>query len=216
MSFYGNCGAVNTADSSGFRRFLGTQRVARLCQVTAATVAHWIDQGHLKGHRTPTGHRRVDTEDLLAFLRDHGMPVPPELEGVGEGRDAVVVVEDDPSYRKMLVKAIETSDLRVDLTAAPTGMDGLLEIGRVQPSVIVLDFTLPDINAAQVVERLMAPGRSLDVEVLVVTGGISSGDVARLHGLGVGDIVEKSAGLDAVLGAIRGALERHRARAVRA
>lgn len=187
-----------------------------MCQVTAATVAHWIDQGHLKGHRTPTGHRRVNTEDLLVFLRDHGMPVPPELEGADEGRDAVVLVEDDASYRRMLAKAIDTSDLRVDLTVAPTGMDGLLEIGRVQPSLIVLDFTLPDINAAQVVERLMAPGRALAAEVLVVTGGVSSSDVARLHGLGVGDIVEKSAGLDAVLGAIRGALERHRARAVRA
>jgi len=189
--------------------------VARLCQVTPATVAHWIDQGHLKGHRTPTGHRRVNTEDLLVFLRDHGMPVPPELEGMGEARIPVVVVEDDPFYRKMVVKAIQTSDLRVEVTAVPTGMDGLLEIGRVQPAVIVLDFALPDINAAQVVERLMAPGRSLDAEVLIVTAAVSAGDVARLQRLGVQDILDKSAGLDAVLAALRGALERHRARAAR-
>jgi CheY-like chemotaxis protein len=199
--------------SGGFRRFWGTQRVARLCQVTPATVAHWIDQGHLKGHRTPTGHRRVNTEDLVVFLRDHGMPVPPELEG--KGRDQVVVVEDDPFYRKMLVKAIQTSDLRVEVIAVPTGMDGLLEIGRTQPAVIVLDFSLPDISAAQVVERLVAPGRGLDAEVLIVTAGVSAGDVARLQGLGVRDILEKSAGLDGVLAAIRGALARHRARAVR-
>jgi CheY-like chemotaxis protein len=194
--------------------FLGTQRVARLCQVTPATVAHWIDQGHLKGHRTPTGHRRVAVEDLVVFLRDHGMPVPPEFENIEPVaiRDAVVVVEDDPNYRKMLLRAIQTSGLSVDLSAAPTGMDGLLEIGRVQPAVILLDFSLPDLDAAQVVERLLAPGRTLDAEVLIVTAGVSAEDIARLHRLGIKVILEKAAGLDAVLDALGKALERHRAR----
>lgn len=194
--------------------FLGTQRVARLCQVTPATVAHWIDQGHLKGHRTPTGHRRVSVEDLVEFLRDHGMPVPPEFENVEPVplREAVVVVEDDANYRKMLLRAIQTSGLPVDLTAAPTGMDGLLEIGRVQPAVVLLDFSLPDLDAAQVVERLLAPGRTLDSEVLIVTAGVSAEDIARLHRLGIKVILEKAAGLDAVLDALGKALERHRAR----
>ena len=194
--------------------FLGTQRVARLCQVTPATVAHWIDQGHLKGHRTPTGHRRVAVEDLVEFLRDHGMPVPPEFENVEPVplREAVVVVEDDANYRKMLLRAIQTSGLPVDLTAAPTGMDGLLEIGRVQPAVVLLDFSLPDLDAAQVVERLLAPGRTLDSEVLIVTAGVSAEDIARLHRLGIKVILEKAAGLDAVLDALGKALERHRAR----
>jgi CheY-like chemotaxis protein len=194
-------------------RLLGTQRVARLCQVTAATVASWIDHGHLKGHRTPTGRRRVDVDDLTAFLRAHGMPVPVELEhGDGDGDDAVVVVEDDPSYRKLLVRAIQQSDLGVELAAAPTGMDGLLEIGRLRPAVIVLDYSLPDLNAAQVVERLLAPGRSLDAEVLVVTAGVSADDMAWLHRLGVQEIIEKSAGIDTVLEAIGKALARHRAK----
>lgn len=193
-------------------RLLGTQRVARLCQVTPATVASWIDHGHLKGHRTPTGRRRVDVDDLVSFLRAHGMPVPPELEQNGaEALDAVVVVEDDPSYRKLLSRAIEQSDLGVELATAATGMDGLMEIGRVRPAVIVLDYSLPDLNAAQLVERLMAPGRSLDAEVLVVTAGVSNNDQAWLQRLGVQQVIEKSAGIDVVLEAIGKALARHRA-----
>lgn len=199
-------------DSVKSSRFLGTLRIARLCQVTPATVAHWIDQGYLKGHRTPTGHRRVEADDLAAFLREHGMPVPPELERESpEPQDAVVVVEDDPSYRKMLQRAVQASDLKVDLTVAPTGMDGLMEIGRVQPAVIVLDYTLPDLNAAQLVERLMAPKRTLDAEVLIVTAGVAAEDVAWLHRLGVKEIVEKGKGIDAVMGALETALKRHRA-----
>jgi CheY-like chemotaxis protein len=192
--------------------FLGTLRIARLCQVTPATVAHWIDQGYLKGHRTPTGHRRVDVEDLVAFLREHGMPVPPDLENESpEPREAIVVVEDDKSYGKLLVRAIQTSELKADVTLAQTGMDGLLEIGRVHPSVIVLDYTLPDLNAPEVVERLMAPGNQLDAEVLIVTGGVQDHDVARLHALGVKEIVQKTDGIDVVVGAIGKALARQRA-----
>ncbi len=199
-------------DSVKSSRFLGTLRIARLCQVTPATVAHWIDQGYLKGHRTPTGHRRVEADDLAAFLREHGMPVPPELDRESpEPQDAVVVVEDDPSYRKMLQRAVQASDLKVDLTVAPTGMDGLMEIGRVQPAVIVLDYTLPDLNAAQLVERLMAPKRTLEAEVLIVTAGVADEDVAWLHRLGVKEIVEKGKGIDAVMGALETALKRHRA-----
>ncbi len=192
--------------------FLGTLRIARLCQVTPATVAHWIDQGYLKGHRTPTGHRRVDVEDLVAFLREHGMPVPPDLESESpEPREAIVLVEDDKSYGKLLLRAIQTSDLKADVTLAATGMDGLLEIGRVHPSVIVLDYSLPDLNAPEVVERLLAPGNQLDAEVLIVTGGVQDSDVARLHGLGVKEIVQKTDGIDAVVEAIGKALARQRA-----
>ena len=97
------------------------------------------------------------------------------------------------------------------MAAAPTGMDGLLEIGRLRPAVIVLDYTLPDLNAAQVVERLLAPGRTLDAEVLVVTAGVSSHDLAWLQRLGVREVIEKSAGIDVVLEAIGKALARHRA-----
>lgn len=200
-------------DSVKSSRFLGTLRIARLCQVTPATVAHWIDQGYLKGHRTPTGHRRVEADDLAAFLREHGMPVPPELDRESpEPQEAVVVVEDDPSYGKMLQRAVQASDLKVDLTVAPTGMDGLMEIGRAQPAVIVLDYTLPDLNAAQLVERLLAPKRQLEAEVLIVTAGVAAEDVAWLHRLGVKEIVEKSKGIDAVMEALETALKRHRAR----
>src|SRR5207237_1924719 len=130
-----------------------TQRVARVCQVSPATVANWIDQGLLKGHKTPTGRRRVEAEDLTAFLRSHEMSVPPELEG-GNGHDEVEVGDDDPGYRKALVLTIERSDLDVEVVEAATGVDALLEIGRVQPSRMVLGYSLPDLNVPEVVRRL--------------------------------------------------------------
>jgi CheY-like chemotaxis protein len=192
------------------KKYWGTQRVARVCQVSPATVAHWIDQGLLKGHKTPTGRRRVEATELVKFLRVREMAVPTDLRDA-MGRDVIVVVDDEPIYMQAVLKTIARSDLGVEVATATNGVDALLEIGRVRPSVIVLDFRLPDLNAAQVIERLLEPGRQLDAEVLVVTGGVREEDIKQLRDVGVKTIVNKAEGIDVLIDAIRQALVRRMA-----
>jgi excisionase family DNA binding protein len=187
------------------KRYWGTQRVARVLQVTPATVASWIDQGHLKGHRTPTGRRRVASADLAEFLRAHGMSVPSEL--ASRERAVVVVVEDDPGYLKALVRMIERDAPEVDVIEATTGVDGLLEIGRLSPDLVVLDYALPDLNAVQVVERLQDPSKRLTAPVMIVTGGLPAAAENDLRRLGVRAIVNKVDGMGVVIEAMRRALQ---------
>ncbi len=191
------------------KRYWGTQRVARVLQVTPATVAAWIDQGHLKGHRTPTGRRRVASADLAEFLRAHGMPVPTEL-AASHARAVVVVVEDDPGYLKALVRTIEYEAPDLDVLQASTGVDGLLEIGRVSPDLVVLDYALPDLNAVQVVERLVDTSKRLTAPVMIVTGGMPAAAENDLRRLGVQAIVNKVDGMGVVIEAMRRALESSR------
>ena len=191
------------------KRYWGTQRVARVLQVTPATVASWIDQGHLKGHRTPTGRRRVASADLAEFLRAHGMAVPSELLA-GRERPVVVVVEDDPGYLKALVRSLQREAPEVDVVEATTGMDGLLEIGRVGPDLVVLDFALPDLNAVQVVERLVDTSKRLTAPVMIVTGGMPAKAENELRVLGVRAIVNKVEGMGVVIEAMRRALQSSR------
>jgi CheY-like chemotaxis protein len=193
------------------KKYWGTQRVARICQVSPTTVANWIDQGHLKGHKTPTGRRRVVVDDLAAFLHAHGMPVPPELLGAPVSKPVVVLVEDDERYRQALRTLINRTGVQVELIETATGVDGLLEIGRSDPDLIVLDYGLPDLNAEQVVERLLDPERKLTAEVIIVTGGIEQAAQDRLRIMGVREIVGKASGMGAVIEAIRQALARQMA-----
>jgi CheY-like chemotaxis protein len=188
------------------KRYWGTQRVARVLQVTPATVASWIDQGHLKGHRTPTGRRRVASVDLAEFLRAHGMSVPSEL-AASHARAVVVVVEDDPGYLKALVRTIEREAPEVDVLEASTGVDGLLEIGRVSPDLVVLDYALPDLNAVQVVERLVDTSKRLTAPVMIVTGGMPAAAENDLRRLGVQAIVNKVEGMGVVIEAMRRVLQ---------
>jgi len=192
------------------KRYWGTQRVARVLQVTPATVASWIDQGHLKGHKTPTGRRRVASADLAEFLRAHGMAVPADL-APAKDRDVVVVAEDDPSYLRALVKWLEREAPEIEVVEATTGMDALLEIGRTHPDLVVLDYRLPDFNAVQVVERLLDPSRRLTADVMVVTGGMPMEAESELRRVGVRNIVNKADGMPVVVQAIQRALQERQA-----
>ena len=191
------------------KRYWGTQRAARVLQVTPATVASWIDQGHLKGHRTPTGRRRVAAVDLAEFLRAHGMTVPSELLAPS-GRPTVVLVEDDPAYLSAMVRTIKREIREIDVVQAATGMDGLIEIGRVNPDLVILDYGLPDLNAVQVVQRLQ-DRRS---PVMVVTGGLPAAAENDLRRLGVQAIVNKVDGMGVVIEAMRRVLRSRKASAV--
>jgi len=119
----------------------------------------------------------------------------------------VVVVEDDPSYLRALVRTIGREMPDTDVVEATTGMDGLLEIGRTRPDLVVLDYRLPDFNAVQVVERLLDPSRRLTAEVMVVTGGMPMEAEAELRRVGVQKIVSKADGMSIVIEAMRQALQ---------
>ena len=78
---------------------LSTFAIAGLLNVDAGSVANWIDKDLLKAHRTPGGHRRVELEDLLQFLREHNMPIPPDLE---TKPICILVVDDEESVAKLI------------------------------------------------------------------------------------------------------------------
>jgi DNA-binding NarL/FixJ family response regulator len=113
----------------------------------------------------------------------------------------------------MLVRYLRRAELGIEVREAATGVEGLIEIGRTSPAVILLDYQLPDINADQVVERLLAPGTGLGAEVLVVTVGLPAGAEAALRRYGVETVIDKTEGMEAVVDAVRRALARRVAHA---
>lgn len=61
-----------------------TGQVAKICGVAPRTVSKWFDSGRLKGYRIPGGpDRRIPRENLIRFLKEHGMPLG-ELEEKSE------------------------------------------------------------------------------------------------------------------------------------
>jgi excisionase family DNA binding protein len=53
-------------------RLLTTSEVARLFRVDSKTVMRWAKAGQVKSIRTPGGHWRFPSADILALLRVNG------------------------------------------------------------------------------------------------------------------------------------------------
>ena len=119
----------------------------------------------------------------------------------------VIVVEDDPGYLKALVRTIAREAPETDVVEASTGVDGLIEIGRLSPDLVILDYALPDLNAVQVVERLLDQSKRLTAPVMIVTGGMPAAAENDLRLLGVRAIVNKVDGMGVVIEAMRRALQ---------
>lgn len=125
---------------------LTTGQVAKICGVVARTATHWIDTGRLPGYRIPGSRdRRIPAGELLRFLRDNGMPVPPELLDAGAPPVLLVGLSAAP---KVVNGAI--------LYAARDGF----EAGRVSaehpPAVAVIDATGLGRGAALAIGRALA------------------------------------------------------------
>jgi two-component system KDP operon response regulator KdpE len=78
--------------------------------------------------------------------------VAPVSAGPAANAPLVLLVEDDPRMRKYLHQTLTDQCLRVVETE--TGTEGLVQAAAHNPDLVVLDFTLPDLDGIQVTTRL--------------------------------------------------------------
>lgn len=53
------------------KEYFSTVDAAKICSVTRFTIINWTKKGILKTTTTPGGHRRIQREDLVAFIRTY-------------------------------------------------------------------------------------------------------------------------------------------------
>jgi CheY-like chemotaxis protein len=80
----------------------------------------------------------------------------------------VMVVEDDRSTSDLLREIVEDQGLRC--VPASEGLTALAMAIEEHPSLITLDFDLPDTDGHRVLHRLLADERTRDIPIVLVTG----------------------------------------------
>lgn len=123
----------------------------------------------------------VDSQKLRAVLVRH-------LQGEGA---QVLVVEDDPTNREMLVRILEKEGYKAD--QAENGSRALERIAVHRPGVILLDLMMPVMDGFEFLRILRENPEVRDIPVIIVTArDLSEADRERLHG-SVQDIIQKGA-----------------------
>ncbi|MGW5640661.1 response regulator transcription factor [Streptomyces sp. NPDC003832] len=103
------------------------------------------------------------------------------------GVDRVLVVDDDPGIRRLLVSALGFAGFEVEVAEDVAG--ALEQVERRSPDVIVLDVMLPGGDGFEVLQMLRS--RAVDVPVLFLTARDAVEDRVRGLRLGGDDYVTK-------------------------
>jgi two-component system response regulator MprA len=113
--------------------------------------------------------------------------------------DRVLVVDDDPSLRRMLERTLVAEGFEV--TVAPDGSAALVQAERAAPDVIVLDVAMPALDGLAVCRRLRSKG--LPTPILMLTARDAVPD--RVAGLeaGADDYLVKPFAMQELIARIR-------------
>lgn len=148
-------------------QFLSTGQAGRLCGVSPVTVAKWIDEGMLRGHTTPGGHRRVAVTDLATFLKRHYMAVPPQLQTYAIRR--LLAADPDETVHEALRSAAETFAPKLEYCGVLSGTQALVRLGSWRPHLVLLGLGLQDVDPLAVCRWLSHVPESAGSVVTVVT-----------------------------------------------
>jgi len=150
--------------------YLTTGEAADICGVQTNTIKSWIRKGDLKGVMLPGGHWRIPKQPFVHFLQTWNIPVPePLLRGEAPAR--ILAVDDDPQIHEFIRGAMEVVQYPTEVYTESDGYSGLIQIGRLQPQLLVLDIMMPEINGLELIHRLKAqPELAGNMRILAFTG----------------------------------------------
>jgi len=149
---------------------LTTGEAAKLCGVNFRTIIRWIEKGWLKGYKLPgRGDHRIPKEELIAFLKEQNMPIPPELGTSEESIDyyQVLVVDDERPLADAVTRLLKRKGYKVK--TAYNGLTAGILLQRFKPKVVILDLQMPGVSGLEVIEYIRKDSDLSILKILVVS-----------------------------------------------
>jgi two-component system, OmpR family, response regulator RpaA len=169
------------------KKVFTTGQVAKICKVAPRTVSKWFDSGRLKGYRIPGSQdRRIPREQLIRFLKEHGMPLG-ELEE--EEWHKVLLIGTEKLFNDRMKEILpEVDDFKYEL--AQSGFEAGTLAQSFHPDTIIIDLGLGRGESIQIASNL----RKNDAYTTTLIIGLAGEDEAapeKLNEHGFNEIFKK-------------------------
>jgi CheY-like chemotaxis protein len=105
------------------------------------------------------------------------------------GRETVLIVEDDDDSRYVYGIVLEDHGFSVDM--ARSGDEGLRQARETRPRAILMDVSIPGMDGWTVTERLKGDPETRDIPVIIITAHAFPEDVARARQVGCDSFLTK-------------------------
>ncbi len=133
------------------KKVFTTGQVAKICKVAPRTVSKWFDSGRLRGYRIPGSQdRRIPREQLIRFLKEHGMPLG-ELEE--EGWHKILLIGTEKIFTDRIKELLpEAEDFKYEI--ASSGFEAGIQAESFHPDTIVIDLAMGRSEGLQIAQNL--------------------------------------------------------------
>ena len=169
------------------KKVFTTGQVAKICKVAPRTVSKWFDSGRLKGYRIPGSQdRRIPREQLIRFLKEHGMPLG-ELEE--EEWHKVLLIGTEKLFIDRLREMLpESEDFKFEL--AQSGFEAGTLAQSFHPDTIVIDLGLGRSESVQIATNLRR-NETYGTTLIVGLAGEDEAEPEKLNEYGFNEVFKK-------------------------
>jgi excisionase family DNA binding protein len=172
-----------------------TGEAAKVCRLSQQTIIRCFDNGQLDGFRVPGSRfRRIPRANLMRFMRENDIP----MDGFGNGRVRVLVVDDEPDIVELFVDALE-ADGRFEVSTAQTGYEAGMLTEKVRPEIVILDYLLPDINGTAVCKTIRSQPELSGVKILAISAIANPAEEAGMLEAGADAFIKKPFNIEHVI-----------------
>ena len=149
---------------------VSTKDAAKLLGVSHRTVQLWVESGQLQAWKTAGGHRRISMASVEAMIarRDPAAASPPP--DAAPAVKTVLVVDDDPSMRRLYQLELDGWGLPLKLVLASDGFEALILIGELHPDLLISDLNMPGMDGFRMIRRLRSDEAGRALSIIVVSG----------------------------------------------
>ena len=93
----------------------------------------------------------------------------------------ILIVDDDPDYSQLLEINLKKKGFQV--TCASNGEEGLEQIGKEKPELVILDIKMPKMDGYTFVRQLKKNPQTKDITLVVLTAYEPMKDMFKLEGV---------------------------------
>ena len=127
---------------------------------------------------------------LDAWRKTRPAEVPPQEARPKTGKK-IVIVDDTEMLVVFVEDVLSTADAELQLTTAITGIDGVKQVETLLPDLVLLDYSLPDINGDEVCRRLLENEQTAQIPVLMMSGHVAEMNAAAARFENIVATIEK-------------------------
>ena len=119
----------------------------------------------------------------------------------GVNKRNLLVIDDDQTFRELIASGVDKDQYEV--TTAADGVQGLEQLTKGQPDLILLDIMMPRMNGVEFLEKMKDVTGGKQIPVIITSNDSSLDTISRGAELGVrGYIVKSSESMKTIMESI--------------